>query len=51
MAQAADWPRPDAETRRRGEQTGLDTRVVPAVNDADSVMSWLIANSVPQGSR
>ena len=37
MAQAANWPRPDAETRRRGEQTGLDTRVVHAVNDAHPV--------------
>ena len=31
-----------------GEQTGLDTRVVPAVNDADSVMGRLHAGSVPQ---
>ena len=29
-------------------QTGLDTRVVPAVNDADSVMGWPRANPVPQ---
>ena len=34
MAKAANWPRPDTEARRRGEQTGLDTRVVHAVNDA-----------------
>ena len=34
MAKAAIWRRPDAETRRRGEQTGLDTLVVHAVNDA-----------------
>ena len=26
----------DAEARKRGEQTGLDTPVVRAVNDADS---------------
>ena len=26
----------DAQVRRRGEQTGLDTRVVHAVNDDDS---------------
>ena len=33
MAKAASWPGPDAEARELGERTGLDTRVVPAVND------------------
>ena len=33
MAKAADWNCPDAEGRKLGEQTGLDTRVVLAVND------------------
>ena len=33
MAKAASWSIPDAETRKRGEQTGLDTLVVHAVND------------------
>jgi hypothetical protein len=33
MAKAASWPIPDADTRKRGEQTGLDTLVVHAVND------------------
>ena len=28
-----DWARTDAEVRKRGEQTGLDTPVVHAVND------------------
>ncbi len=28
------WACSDAETRKRGEQTGLDTLVVHAVNDA-----------------
>ncbi len=37
MAQAAFWARPDTEPRRRGEQTGLDTLVVHAVNDAYQV--------------
>ena len=37
MAKAADWPVTDAETRRLGEQTGLDTLVVLAVNDGYSV--------------
>ncbi len=34
MAKAATWPISDAEARKRGEQTGLDTRVVHALNDA-----------------
>ncbi len=33
MAKAAFWPAPDTETRKRGEQTGLDTPVVHALND------------------
>ncbi len=33
MAKAAYWPYSDAETRKRGERTGLDTPVVHAVND------------------
>ena len=33
MAKAAYWTTTDAEARRRGEQTGLDTLVVHAVND------------------
>ncbi len=33
MAKAASWSNSDAETRKRGEQTGLDTLVVHAVND------------------
>ncbi len=33
MAKAAIWGHTDAETRKRGEQTGLDTLVVHAVND------------------
>ncbi len=27
------WPNTDTEVRKRGEQTGLDTLVVHAVND------------------
>ena len=37
MAKAALWPDSDAEARKRGEQTGLDTLVVHALNDA----SWM----------
>ena len=33
MAKAALWPVTDAHARKLGERTGLDTRVVPAVND------------------
>ncbi len=35
MAKAAPWTNTDAEVRKRGEQTGLDTLVVHAVNDVD----------------
>ena len=34
MAKATFWPITDAEARKRGEQTGLDTLVVHALNDA-----------------
>ena len=33
MAKAASWLVSDAQVRKRGEQTGLDTLVVHAVND------------------
>ena len=33
MAKAAYWTITDVEARKRGEQTGLDTLVVHAVND------------------
>ena len=33
MAKAASWSETDAEARKRGERTGLDTPVVHAVND------------------
>jgi hypothetical protein len=33
VAKAATWPKTDAEARKRGEQTGLDTLVVHALND------------------
>lgn len=33
MAKAAPWTKTDAQVRKRGEQTGLDTLVVHAVND------------------
>ena len=33
MAKATNWTGIDAQARKRGEQTGLDTLVVHAVND------------------
>ena len=42
MAKAATWTDTDAETRKRGEQTGLDTLVVHAVNDEN----WLLGTRV-----
>lgn len=38
MAKAAFWTVTDAEARKRGEQTGLDTLVVHAVNDECQVL-------------
>ncbi len=35
MAKAVAWTKTDAEVRKRGEQTGLDTLVVHAVNDVN----------------
>ncbi len=35
MAKAARWTTTDAEGRKLGEQTGLDTLVVLALNDQD----------------
>ena len=40
MAKAAHWTGIDAEVRKRGEQTGLDTLVVHAVNDANSFLGF-----------
>ncbi len=37
MAKAATWTGSDAEARKCGEQTGLDTLVVHTVNDEHSV--------------
>ncbi len=38
MAKAAAWPVTDAEARKRGEQIGLETLVVHAVNDEEQVL-------------
>ena len=42
MAKAAPWANTDAHARKRGEQTGLDTLVVHALND----VNWLLGISV-----
>ena len=44
MAKAATWVDTDAEVRKRGEQTGLDTLVVHAVND----VCWMLGDIVTQ---
>ena len=55
MAKAAFWTNTDAEARKRGEQTGLDTLVVHALNDAYLVwaLHWVRAGanalSMPPG--
>ncbi len=50
MAKAAFWTDTDAEARRLGEQTGLDTLVVPAVNVVHLVWGEL-SPSVPELTR
>ena len=42
MAKAASWAKTDAHARKRGEQTGLDTLVVHALND----VYWLLGAKV-----
>ena len=40
MAKAGLWAITDAEKRKHGERTGLDTLVVHAVNDANSFLGF-----------
>ena len=47
MAKAALWDNTDTEARRRGEQTGLDTLVVHAVNDEN----WMRVELNPSVSK
>ena len=42
MAKAAYWTVTDTEARKRGEQTGLDTLVVHALND----VYWLLGINI-----
>ena len=39
MAKATIWTATDTEARKRGEQTGLDTLVVHAVNDDNQMLA------------
>ncbi len=50
VAKAAPWNATDAEARNLGEQTGLDTLVVPAVNGVDLVLE-VLTPSVPELTR
>ena len=47
MAKATRWAVPDTDARQHGEQTGLETLVVHAVNDA----SWVFSGGNPTGYR
>jgi hypothetical protein len=50
VAKATRWAWTDAEGRKRGERTGLDTRVVHALNDGYS--AWGVSTpSVPELTR
>ncbi len=55
MAKATHWPGTVAQVRKRGEQTGLDTLVVHAVNDGCQPLGSLLlsgaanALSIPPG--
>ena len=42
MAKAAPWDETDAHVRKRGEQTGLDTLVVHALNDVNWLLDGLL---------
>ncbi len=50
VAKAALWNVTDAEARKLGEQTGLDTLVVPTVNGVNLV-SAVLTPPVPELTR
>ena len=50
MRKLAVWPNTDTQTRKRGEQTGLDTLVVHAVNNGHLVLE-VLTPSVPELTR
>ena len=49
MAKAAPWHNTDAQVRKRGEQTGLDTLVVHAVNDECQTSASMLVGVTPNG--
>ena len=49
MAKATNWTGIDAEVRKRGEQTGLDTLVVHAVNDECQTSASMLVGVTPNG--
>ena len=49
MAKAETWADTDAEVRKRGEQTGLDTLVVHAVNDECQTSASMLVGVTPNG--
>ena len=46
MAKAATWTNIDTEARKRGEQTGLDTLVVHALNDVNWLLGGFLLSNV-----
>ena len=49
MAKAAPWDNTDAHARKRGEQTGLDTLVVHALNygySTSAIHCWCLSESI-----
>ena len=46
MAKAAPWAKTDAEARKRGEKTGLDTLVVHALNDVNWLLGRFLLSNV-----
>ena len=49
VAKADLWNATDAEARKRGEQTGLDTLVVHAVNDECQSSGSMLFGDTPNG--
>lgn len=49
MAKAAHWLDTDAEVRKCGEQTGLDTPVVHTVNDECQSSDSMLFGDTPNG--
>ena len=45
MAKAGLWATTDAEERKRGERTGLDTLVVHALNDVNWLLGALVLSN------